>query len=66
MGAEVARVLRPLGSFGIMNYSYRGDEEADLRDVAAMASQNGFDIVRAGTRDFDFWDATTFILQLRR
>jgi SAM-dependent methyltransferase len=66
MGAEVARVLRPLGSFGIMNYSYRGDEEADLRDVAAMASQNGFDIVRAGTRDFAFWDATTFILQLRR
>ena len=61
---DAARVLRPGGAAVILNFSYRGDEEADRRDVERLARVNGFRIRRAGTRDFTLWDGLTFLLTL--
>ena len=61
---DAARVLRPGGAAVILNFSYRGDEEADRRDIERLARVNGFRIRRAGTRDFTLWDGLTFLLTL--
>ena len=61
---DAARILRPGGAIVILNFSYRGDEEADCRDIENHASANGFTIRRAGTRDFTLWDGLTFLLTL--
>jgi 2-polyprenyl-3-methyl-5-hydroxy-6-metoxy-1,4-benzoquinol methylase len=61
---DCARVLRPNGTLVILNFSYRGDEEADRRDIERLAAANGFSIRRAGTRDFTLWDGLTFLLTL--
>jgi SAM-dependent methyltransferase len=59
-----ARVLRPGGAVVILNLSYRGDDEADRRDVDRWAAAYGFKVQRAGTRDFKLWDGLTFLLTL--
>jgi hypothetical protein len=46
----------------ILNFSYRGDVEADRRDIERLGAANGFLIRRAGTRDFSLWDGLTFLL----
>jgi SAM-dependent methyltransferase len=61
---DAAPVLRPGGVAVILNFSYRGDEEADRRDIERLAGINGFTIRRAGTRDFTLWDGLTFLLIL--
>ena len=61
---DAARVLRPGGAVVILNFSYRGDEDADRRDIEGLASSNGFTIRLAGTRDFTLWDGLTFLLTL--
>ncbi len=61
--AEAARVLKPSGRFLILNYSYRGDGERDVAELAAMAAATGFTILRAGVRDLRLWDGLTFLLQ---
>ena len=61
---DAARVLRPGGAVAILNFSYRGDEEADRRDIERLAGVNGFTIRRAGSRDFILWDGLTFVLTL--
>jgi SAM-dependent methyltransferase len=61
---DAARVLRPGGALVILNFSYRGDEEADRRDIERLAGINGLEIRRAGTRDFTLWDGLTFLLTL--
>jgi SAM-dependent methyltransferase len=61
---DAARVLRPGGVIVILNFSYRGDEEADRQDIERLGSGNGFTIRRAGTRDFTLWDGLTFLLTL--
>jgi len=61
---DAARVLRPGGTIVIFNFSYRGDEEADRRDIERLAGASGFTIRRAGTRDFSLWDGVTFLLTL--
>jgi SAM-dependent methyltransferase len=61
---DAARVLRPGGAAVMLNFSYRGDEEADRRDIERLARVNGFRIRRAGTRDFTLWDGLTFLLTL--
>ncbi|MDB5512049.1 MAG: Methyltransferase type 11 [Enterovirga sp.] len=58
---EAARVLRPGGALLVFNYSYRGDLDADRRDVRAMFSGSGFVAERVGTRDLALWDAATFL-----
>lgn len=61
--SEAARVLRPGGALVIMNYSYRGDAAADAVDLARLAADAGFGVVRAGLRPFRLWDGVAFHLQ---
>jgi hypothetical protein len=58
------RLLRPGGALVILNFSYRGDVEADCRDINRLAGLNGLTVQRAGTRDFSLWDGLTFLLTL--
>jgi predicted TPR repeat methyltransferase len=60
---EAARVLAPGGALAIFNFSYRGDVEADRRDVEALAAPAGLRIQRAGTRDLSSWDGVSFLLE---
>lgn len=59
---EVARVLRPRGQCLILNFSYRGNLDADRADVANLAGKAGFSTLREGARDFSLWDGVTFHL----
>jgi SAM-dependent methyltransferase len=62
--AEAARVLRPGGDFVILNLSYRGDLDADRRDLAEFAVP-AFEVRRDGTREFRLWDGAAFHLVRR-
>lgn len=57
---EAARVLKLGGDLLILNFSYRGDPEADRRDLARLSATAGFREVRSSTRDFEVWDGLTF------
>jgi SAM-dependent methyltransferase len=59
---EAARVLNPDGQLLILNYSYRGDEAADRRELADLAAATGFRLRQAGTRPFALWDGLAFHL----
>jgi SAM-dependent methyltransferase len=58
---EAARVLRPGGALLILNYSYRGDLEADRRDVGTLLASASFAVGRDGTQDFALWDASAYL-----
>jgi ubiquinone/menaquinone biosynthesis C-methylase UbiE len=60
--AEAARVLRTPGDLVIVNFTYRGDPARDRADVERLAHASGFDVLRAGTREFSLWDGLTFHL----
>jgi SAM-dependent methyltransferase len=60
---ESWRVLKPGGSLMILNYSYRGNPEADREEVARLAASAGFEVARDGTCDFAWWDALCFHLR---
>jgi SAM-dependent methyltransferase len=60
---EAARVLADGGHFAVFNYSYRGDPEADRRDIAALARRAGFTPLVLGERPFTLWDGTAYLLQ---
>lgn len=60
---EVARVLKPGGRLLILNYSYRGDPDADREEIGALASCSGLRVVKVGSREFALWDALGFLLQ---
>jgi SAM-dependent methyltransferase len=60
---ELQRVLRPGGDLVILNYSYRGDDAADIADVRNLADANGFELVVAGERPFNIWDGLAFHLR---
>jgi SAM-dependent methyltransferase len=61
--ADAARLLPARGALVILNYSYRGDLDADRKAVADLASRYGFAVLRNGTRDFTLWDGVTFLLR---
>ena len=61
--AGCAALLRERGYVLIMNYSYRGDVAKDSDDLARLAMQYGFSVLRSGSRDLKLWDGTTFLLQ---
>ena len=63
---DCRHLLRPGGSLMILNFSYRGDDQADKRDMMELAETNGFIVERLGTRDFSLWDGVTFLLSLPR
>ena len=61
--SNTAELLVPGGALVILNYSYRGDIEADRTEVARLAAGHGFAVERNGTRDFMLWDGSTFLLR---
>ena len=61
--SDAARLLRPGGALLILNFSYRGNSDADRADVAWLASEHRFVLERAGTRELSLWDGVTFLLR---
>jgi SAM-dependent methyltransferase len=60
---EAARVLAPGGHMLVLNWSYRGDLDADCADIDRIASDVGLAPIRTGTRDLALWDGVTFLLE---
>ena len=61
--AESTRALRPGGQLVILNYSYSEDDDADSREVQALAAENGLEVVEIGGRPFELWDGVAFRLR---
>lgn len=57
---EAARVLAPGGALVVMNYSYRGDAEADRISFAAGCAAHGLVPVTLGQQPFALWDGAVF------
>lgn len=62
---EASRVLKPGGELVIFNYSYRGDDNADVDEILRLAPENGFEILVRAERPLAMWDALTFVLRKR-
>ena len=60
--AEIARVLRPRGTLVILEFSYRGDADADRREIGRLAAEFGFTVTLNGSSPFRIWDGTAFVL----
>jgi SAM-dependent methyltransferase len=60
--AEIFRVLRTGGDVVILNFSYRGDLEADRGDLERLAQSRGLSLVRMAERPCASWDAPAFHL----
>jgi SAM-dependent methyltransferase len=61
--AEARRVLRPAGRLLVMNYSYRGNVEADAAELAGRGRAAGFRVRRSALRPFRLWDGIVFNLE---
>jgi SAM-dependent methyltransferase len=61
--ADTAQLLPKGGALVILNYSYRGDLDADRHALADLSHRYGFTVQRNGTRDFTLWDGVTFLLR---
>jgi ubiquinone/menaquinone biosynthesis C-methylase UbiE len=61
---EARRVLSSHGDFVIMNFSYRGDLDADRRDVEELAKLTRFEVVQSGERSLKTWDGAGFHLRV--
>ena len=61
--AEAHRVLRRGGELVLLNYSYGGDDAADVRDVRELAGHHGFEVVLGGERVFEVWDGVAWRLR---
>lgn len=62
---EARRVLRPGGHFIILNYSYRGDRQADDDDVRRLAAAHGFEVLEGAVQPFTLWDGVGWFLRAR-
>lgn len=63
MLSEAARVLKPGGNLLAFNWSYRQTLDEQRASVAASAARCGFEVIRNGTRDVEWWDGRTFHLR---
>lgn len=61
--AETARVLVSGGDFLILNFSYRGNLDADRHEVERLGAAHRFVILRHGIRPYRLWDGTAFHLR---
>ena len=61
--ADAAHLLPRGGALVILNYSYRGDLDADRHAVAELSERYGLTVERNGSRDFTVWDGATFLLR---
>jgi SAM-dependent methyltransferase len=61
--ADAAQLLPKGGALAILNYSYRGDLDADRHALADLSQRYGFTVLRNGTCDFTLWDGVTFLLR---
>jgi SAM-dependent methyltransferase len=60
--AEAHRVLKPGGTLLVLNWSYRGDEQADRAEAARLAAETGFFITATGRADLRAWDGKVYRL----
>ena len=60
---EVHRVLKPRGSFVILNYSYRGAPDLDRLEVEQLARQHHFEVLENGAQPFHIWDGLAWWLR---
>lgn len=58
--AEAHRVLKPGGTFLIMNFSYRGSLGRDRDDAQRLAARSRFAIVENGVAGMHHWDGRIF------
>lgn len=63
--AEARRVLRPGGTLLAMNWSYRGDAALDRAEVARLAADRGFAVIRNGEGGLRHWDGRIYRLDKR-
>jgi SAM-dependent methyltransferase len=61
--ADATQLLPNGATLAILNYSYRGDLDADRHALADLSHRYGFTVQRNGTRDFTLWDGVTFLLR---
>lgn len=59
---DAARVLKPGGYLLLFNFSYRGDLDADRRDVQQLAEAAGLRVLRNGIQALETWDGAAFHL----
>src|SRR4051794_37702944 len=59
---EGARVLKPGGSLVVLNYSYRGDDDADRTELSYLARRSGLALASDPQAPFTLWDAKAFDL----
>jgi SAM-dependent methyltransferase len=60
---EVYRVLKPRGSFVILNFSYRGAPDLDRLEVEQLTRQHRFEVLENGARPFHVWDGLAWWLR---
>jgi hypothetical protein len=61
--AEMRRALRPDGDVLIFNYSRRGDENADMAEVAERGRAVGLELASFTAHACRQWDANVFHLR---
>jgi ubiquinone/menaquinone biosynthesis C-methylase UbiE len=64
--AEMRRVLRSTGQAFLFNYSYRGDDNRDMADVADFARAFGLELVSFTAHAFRQWDGSVFQLRVTK
>jgi SAM-dependent methyltransferase len=62
---EAARVLKPDGRLLILNYSYRGDRDADRQELCGYAGTAGLSEVPLAHEGFVHWDGSAFLFSKR-
>jgi SAM-dependent methyltransferase len=60
---EVARTLKPGGTFALFNYSYRGNDELDRAELSEAAQGAGMTLHETGERPFKLWDGAVYLLR---
>jgi SAM-dependent methyltransferase len=60
LARDVARVLRPGGTFSVLNWSYRGDPGEDRADAQAIADRLGWTLDTGPAPTLHHWNGASF------